>query len=65
MTPNTIHLAETTKALVDEAARQASVESDVFMSDLIENNAEFRAKLVRRQSGKFLTADEALQRLKD
>ncbi len=23
MTPNTIHLAETTKALVDEAARQA------------------------------------------
>lgn len=65
MTPNTIQLAETTKAFVDEAARQASVEGADFMSDLIENSAEFRAELVKRQSGKFLTADEALQRLKD
>ncbi len=64
MTPNTIHLAETTKALVDEVARQARVEDDDFLSDLIESNAEFRAEIAGRQSDKFLTADEALQRLK-
>ncbi|MFM9964962.1 MAG: hypothetical protein ACKV2Q_27495 [Planctomycetaceae bacterium] len=64
MTPNTIHLAETTKALVDEAARQAGVEDDDFLCDLIESNAEIRAELARRQSGKFLSVDEALQQMK-
>ena len=31
MTPNTIHLAETTNALVDEAARQAGVLPNEFV----------------------------------
>ena len=44
---------------------QPPLEDDDFMSDLIESNAEFRAELVRRHSGKFVTVDEALQRLMD
>lgn len=41
------------------------LEDDAFMSDLIENNADFRAELGKRKSGKFVSADEALKRLTD
>lgn len=43
----------------------APLEDDDFMSELIEGNAEFRAELQRRKAGKFVSADEALQRLAD
>ena len=41
------------------------LEEDDFMSDLIERNAEFRAELAKRKSDKFISANDALQRLKD
>ena len=41
------------------------LEDEDFMSDLIESNPEFRTELAKRKSGKFVSADEALQRLTD
>ncbi len=43
----------------------APVETEDFMSDLIESNADFRKVFSSRRDGKFVTAEEALRRLKD
>ena len=43
----------------------APVETEDFMSDLIESNADFRKDFSSRRGGKFVAVDEALQRLKD
>lgn len=43
----------------------APVDSEDFMSDLIESNADFRNDLSSRRGGKFVSANEALRRLQD
>lgn len=49
MTPNSIHLAETTKALVDEAARQAGVSPSEFVEQAIRDRLSVPAARTRRE----------------
>ena len=49
MTPNTIHLAETTKALVDEAARQAGVSPSDFVEQALRDRLAAQAIPSRRE----------------
>ena len=49
MTPNTIHLAETTKALVDEAARHAGVSPSEFVEQALRDRLAEQAVKARRE----------------
>ena len=49
MTPTTIHLAETTKALVDEAARQAGVSPSEFVEQALRDRLAAQTVRSRRE----------------
>ena len=64
MTPNTIHLAETTKVLVDEAARQAGVSPSEFVDQALQEALflrkyrTLRERLVSQAHAQGIKTDE-------